>query len=137
MFVKTRFKKAVIMEERSNTELSKVVRGPKRAIYSKEAIYEILDNHMICHVAYMYDGFPISIPTGYGRAGDTIYLHGSLKNRMLLGILENEKVSVTVTHLDGLVLARSVFHHSVNYRSAILFGKARKVEDPEEKMTAP
>ncbi len=116
--------------------LNKVMRGPVRAEYDKKLIYEIVDAHMICHVAYVYEGTPITIPTGYGRKSDTIYLHGSLKNRMMLALMNQERVSITVTHLDGLVLARSVFHHSVNYRSATLFGKPRLVEDREEKMEA-
>ena len=118
------------------THTNKVIRGPKRATYDKELIYKIVDDHMICHVAYNYEGTPITIPTGYGRKNDTIYLHGSQKNRMMTSIETQEHVSITVTHLDGLVVARSVFHHSVNYRSAILFGKPRKVEDEKEKMEA-
>ncbi len=124
------------MEKALVTPLNKVVRGPKRAVTEKETVYEIIDSHMICYASYVYEGYAITIPTGYGRSGDTLYLHGSMKNRMLLGILDAEKVSVTVSHLDGLVLARSVFHHSVNYRSAIVFGQARRVEDPKEKMDA-
>ncbi|MEM9328255.1 MAG: pyridoxamine 5'-phosphate oxidase family protein [Bacteroidota bacterium] len=124
------------MEKSEISTLNKVVRGAKRALYEREIAYDIIDSHMICHVAYVYEGYAISIPTGYGRSGDMLYLHGSLKNRMLLGILEADKVSVTITHLDGLVLARSVFHHSVNYRSAMVFGKPRVVEDPDEKMKA-
>ena len=124
------------MENTSITSLNKVVRGPKRATYDKQTAYDIIDSHMICHMSYVYDGYPITIPTGYGRKGDKLYLHGSLKNRMLLGALEAGKVSVTITHLDGLVLARSVFHHSVNYRSAVIFGQASLVEDPVEKMEA-
>lgn len=124
------------MESFTKKELNKVIRGPKRATYDQEQIYQILDEHMICHVAYVHEGTPITIPTGYGRVNDTLYLHGAMKNRMLLGIAELDKASVTVTHLDGLVLARSVFHHSVNYRSAVIFGKPRIVTERNEKMMA-
>ena len=124
------------MNTYEKTPINQVKRGPKRAIYDKDEIYGIIDSHMICHVGYMYEGTPITIPTGYGRVNDTLYLHGSLKNRMLLGIAELEQASVTITHLDGLVLARSVFHHSVNYRSAVIFGKPRVVSEREEKMKA-
>lgn len=124
------------MSAYEKTHLNQVKRGPKRAIYDQKVIYEIIDSHMICHVGYVYERTPITIPTGYGRIDDTLYLHGSMKNRMLLGIAELEQASVTVTHLDGLVLARSVFHHSVNYRSAVIFGKPRVVSDREEKMKA-
>ena len=116
--------------------LNKVIRGSKRATYDKEKVYGIVDDHVLCHVAYLYEDCPITIPTGYGRKEDTIYLHGSMKNRMMLSLLDCPRLSITVTHLDGFVMARSVFHHSVNYRSAILFGKPRLVTDDSEKMEA-
>lgn len=118
------------------TSLNKVVRGQKRATYSREDIYKIIDSHSICHMAYHYQDTPIVIPTGYGRKNDVIYLHGSTKNRMLNALLKNEKISLTVTHMDGIVLARSVFHHSFNYRSAVVFGKPRLVTDDTERMEA-
>ena len=124
------------MAEFNQTALNKVKRGSNRAIYNKDQVYDILDSHFICHVCYIYEGSAICIPTGYGRQGDVILLHGAFKNRMLLSLLESEKVSLTVTHLDGFVLARSVFNHSFNYRSAVVFGKARLIEDPEEKNDA-
>ena len=124
------------MSSYAKSELNQVKRGPKRAIYNQDEIYKIIDDHMICHVAYVYEDTPITIPTGYGRIGDTLYLHGSMKNRMLLGVAALERASVTITHLDGLVLARSVFHHSVNYRSVVLFGKPSIVSEPVEKMQA-
>ena len=124
------------MSEFEKGKLNKVVRGPNRAEYSKEEIYKIVDAHFICHLAYVHDNTAIVIPTGYGRMGDTIFLHGSTKNRSLNGLLSNKQVSVTITHMDGIVLARSVFHHSFNYRSAVLFGKPRLVDDPEEKLEA-
>lgn len=124
------------MSTYEKTQLNQVKRGPKRATYDKDEVYGIIDSHMICHVGYVYEGTPITIPTGYGRVDDTLYLHGSMKNRMLLGIAELEQASITITHLDGLVLARSVFHHSVNYRSAVIFGKPRVVTNRDEKMKA-
>ncbi len=124
------------METFKKTASNKVTRGPKRANYDKETVYQIVDSHMICHVAYLFENTAITIPTGYGRKGETLYLHGSLKNRMMAGIKDQDQVSITITHLDGVVLARSVFHHSVNYRSAVLFGKPRVVDAPEEKMEA-
>ncbi|MBV6644836.1 MAG: pyridoxamine 5'-phosphate oxidase family protein [Cyclobacteriaceae bacterium] len=116
--------------------VSKVVRGSKRAVYTKDEVYQIIDAHSICHIPYLHEGIAITIPTGYGRLADTLYLHGAISNRMLNGLLDQAKVSATITHLDGLVLARSVFHHSFNYRSAVVFGTARLVDDPEEKMEA-
>ncbi len=124
------------MSTYDKTHMNQVKRGPKRAIYDQSEIYGIIDSHMICHVGYVHEGTPITIPTGYGRIGNTLYLHGSMKNRMLLGIAKLEQASVTITHLDGLVLARSVFHHSVNYRSAIIFGKPKLVTARDEKMKA-
>lgn len=124
------------MSEFKKTPLNKVVRGPKRAIYSREDIYKIVDSHFICHLAYNFENTPIVIPTAYGRRGDVIYLHGATKNRTLNSLLENETVSVTITHMDGIVLARSVFHHSFNYRSAVIFGKPRLVTDFDERIEA-
>lgn len=124
------------MTEFAKTSLNKIVRGPKRGHYDKKLVYDILDSHFICYVPYIHGNTSIVIPTGYGRKGDQILLHGSNKNRMLLSLLDQELASLTVSHMDGLVLARSVFHHSVNYRSATIFGKAHLIEDPEAKMEA-
>ena len=124
------------MDSFEKTPLNKVLRGPKRAHYDKAIVNEILDSHFVCHVPYVYEGTSIVIPTGYRRKEDTVYLHGSIKNRMMLSLLNQEKVSITVTHIDGLVLARSVFHHSVNYRSVAVFGTPRLIEDDEGKMEA-
>jgi nitroimidazol reductase NimA-like FMN-containing flavoprotein (pyridoxamine 5'-phosphate oxidase superfamily) len=124
------------MSEFSKSRLNKVVRGPKRASYDKALINEILDSHFLCHVPYVHENTSIVIPTAYGRKGETLFIHGSIKNRMLLSLLDQEKVSLTVTHLDGLVLARSVFHHSMNYRSVVAFGTPRLVNDRDEKMEA-
>ncbi|TSE03894.1 MULTISPECIES: pyridoxamine 5'-phosphate oxidase family protein [Aquimarina] len=124
------------MADYSISELNKVVRGPKRAIYDINTINEILDDTFLCHVGYVFKGQAIVIPTAYGRKEDKIYIHGSLKNRMMLNLLDVGEASLSVTHLDGLVLARSAFHHSANYRSVNVFGEVRKVENPKEKMDA-
>jgi len=121
------------MEKYSTDKLNRVKRGSNRALYDVEVINEILDAGFIGHVSYVYNDYPICIPMAYGRKDDKIYLHGSTANRMLLTLLENKKASMTVMFLDGLVLARSGFHHSVNYRSATLFGKVKKIEKDEEK----
>jgi len=120
----------------SVSPLNKVVRGPKRANYDVQTINAILDDAFLCNVGYIWENKAIVIPTAYGRKEDKLYIHGSLKNRMMLSLLEAEEASVSVTHLDGLVLARSAFHHSANYRSVNVFGKVRKLEDPDEKMAA-
>lgn len=124
------------MSEYQVTPLNKVIRGSKRANYNVEEINRILDDAFLCHVGYVWQNNAIVIPTAYGREGDTIYIHGSLKNRMITNLLDAGNASISVTHLDGLVLARSAFHHSANYRSVNVFGKVRKVEDPIEKMNA-
>ncbi len=116
--------------------LNQVKRGSKRATYNVEQINQILDAGFIGYVSYNYHGKAMSIPMAYGRLDNKIYLHGSLKNRMLLALLEAGEASMTVMHLDGLILARSGFHHSVNYRSATLFTNVTKVVDPILKETA-
>jgi len=121
------------MKEYSKSKLNRVKRGQNRATYDVEKINSILDAGFIGYVSYIYDGRAISIPMAYGRDDNKIILHGSQANRMLLALLEAKEMSMTVMHLDALVLARSGFHHSVNYRSATLFGSVRNVEDPEEK----
>ena len=107
---------------------TRVKRAHNRAEYDRAAIDAILDAGMICHVGFVYDGYPVVTPTIYWREGDHVYWHGSSASRMLRAA-EGADVCLTVTHLDGLVLARSAFHHSANYRSVMLFGKATKVED--------
>ena len=124
------------MSEYKITSTNKVVRGAKRANYNVQEIHTILDDAFLCHIGYVWQGNAIVIPTAYGRSDDIIYIHGSLKNRMITNLLEAGSASISVTHLDGLVLARSAFHHSANYRSVTAFGKVRKIEDPEEKMHA-
>lgn len=124
------------MTEFLKSELNKVKRGPKRANYDVATIYAILDDAFLCHVGYIFEGKAIVIPTAYARKNDKIYIHGSLKNRMMLSILSAGEACVSVTLLDGLVLARSAFHHSANYRSVNVFGTVKKVDNPKEKMDA-
>ena len=118
------------------TELNKVHRLPQRGHYDRETIYAILDAAIICHVGFIQDGQPFVIPTSYARAGDTVLLHGSPNSRLLRHIAAGEPVSISVAILDGLVLAKSAFHHSVNYRSAVVFGRGRLLDDPAEKLDA-
>lgn len=124
------------MSQFTPTDRTQVKRLPKRGNYDREAVYNILDTAFVCHVGFTVDGQPFVIPTNYGRSGDTLYLHGSAASRMLNTLSAGVPVCVTVTHVDGLVLARSAFHHSVNYRSVVILGKAQLVEDPAEKMEA-
>jgi uncharacterized protein len=118
------------------TERTRVARLPKRGDYSQETIYRILDAAFICHVGFVVDGQPYVIPTGYGRKDDTLYLHGSAASRMLRTLAGGVDVCVTATVVDGIVLARSAFHHSMNYRSVVVLGKARLIEDEAEKTEA-
>lgn len=124
------------MKTYQTSEINKVKRGAIRATYDVEKINNILDAGFIGYVSYIFEGKAISLPMAYGRNEDKIYLHGSHKNRMLLALLENKELSMTVMHLDALVLARSGLHHSVNYRSATLFGEVVKIENPNEKEKA-
>jgi uncharacterized protein len=112
------------------------MRLPKRGDYSEATIHSILDAGFLCHVGFVIDGQPVVIPTSYGRTGDTLYVHGSAASRMLRTMASGVEVCVTVTLIDGLVLARSAFHHSMNYRSVVLFGTATLVEAAEEKTAA-
>jgi hypothetical protein len=113
-----------------------VVREPDRGVYDREAAYQILDEGFICHVGFIVDGQPFVIPTSYGRAGDNLYIHGSAASRMLRNLDKGIPVCITVTLLDGLVLARSIFNHSMNYRSVVLLGTAVLVDEPAEKLEA-
>ena len=124
------------MSQFTPTDRTQVKRLPKRGHYERETVYSILDTAFVCHVGFSVDGQPFVIPTNFGRSGDTLYLHGSAASRMLKTLSGGVPVCVTVTHVDGLVLARSAFHHSVNYRSVMILGKAQLVEDPAEKMAA-
>jgi len=118
------------------TERTRVVREPQRGVYDREVIYKILDEGLVCHAGFVADGQPFVIPTLYARVGDAIYFHGSAASRMLRGAAEGAQVCVTVTLTDGIVLARSVFNHSMNYRSVVALGKATLVEKAEEKLAA-
>jgi hypothetical protein len=119
------------------TARTNVRRLPKRGVYDRAEVFKILDEALICHVGFNDEsGRPVVIPTGYGRANDRLYLHGSAASRMLRGLSRGVPVCVTVTLLDGMVLARSAFHHSMNYRSVVIFGEAVLVEDVDEKNEA-
>src|SRR3954452_12196541 len=115
---------------------TRVIREPQRAVYDRDIINQILDEGFICHVGFIVDGQPFVIPTGYGRIGDHLYIHGSAASRMLKNLSQTIPVCVTVTLLDGLVLARSIFNHSMNYRSVIVLGQAELISDRDEKMAA-
>jgi nitroimidazol reductase NimA-like FMN-containing flavoprotein (pyridoxamine 5'-phosphate oxidase superfamily) len=118
------------------TQRTQVKRLPDRGAYDSETVFKILDEGLICHVGFSVDGQPYVIPTGYARVEDTLYIHGSAASRMLRTLAEGVQVCVTVTLLDGLVLARSAFHHSMNYRSVVMLGRATLVSDPAEKIKA-
>jgi uncharacterized protein len=118
------------------TPRTRLVREAERAFYDREAAYRILDEGFLCHVGFVVDGQPFVIPTSYGRKDDSLYIHGSAASRMLRQMKESVPVCVTVTLLDGLVLARSIFNHSMNYRSVVILGKAMLVDQPEEKLEA-
>ncbi len=119
----------------SRTARTSLRRLRERGRSDRADLYAVLDAGLICHLGVIVDGSPVVLPTGYGRAGDTLYLHGSSANRSLLAAADHD-VCLTVTHLDGMVCARSVFHHSMNYRSAVVFGTARLVSDAAEKLAA-
>jgi uncharacterized protein len=118
------------------TTHTQVRRMPKRGHYDRATVHAILDAGAIAHVGYVIDGQPFVTPTAYWRRGDRIYWHGSSASRMLRTIDAGSPVCVTVAHIDGFVLARSAFHHSVNYRSVMAFGTAHKLTDPDEVMEA-
>jgi nitroimidazol reductase NimA-like FMN-containing flavoprotein (pyridoxamine 5'-phosphate oxidase superfamily) len=115
---------------------TRLVREADRAVYDRAAAYKILDEGFICHLGFVADGQPFVIPTSYGRVDDNLYIHGSAASRMLRRIDEGIAVCVTVTLLDGLVLARSIFNHSMNYRSVVILGAAHAVTDAIEKLEA-
>jgi uncharacterized protein len=118
------------------TPRTRVVREPQRAVYDRSAVYEILDAGFICHVGFSIDSQPYVIPTSYGRKDDVLYIHGSAASRMLRNASNGIPVCVTVTLLDGLVLARSIFNHSMNYRSVVVLGTAFEIREREEKLAA-
>ena len=119
----------------STTERTTLHRLRERGRAERAELYAVLDAGLICHLGVITGGSLVVLPTGYGRAGDTLYLHGSSANRALVAA-DGQQVCVTVTHLDGLVCARSVFHHSMNYRSAMIFGTARRLFDDSERLAA-
>jgi uncharacterized protein len=118
------------------TSRTRVTREPQRAVYDRDAVNQILDEGFLCHVGFIADRQPFVIPTSYGRDGNSLYIHGSVASRMLRNLEQGIAVCVTVTLLDGLVLARSVFNHSMNYRSVVILGTATLVDDPAEKIAA-
>jgi len=124
------------MDSFPQTARTALKRLPKRGVYDRKLINQILDEGFICHVGFAVDGQPFVIPTGYARAEDRLFIHGSQASRMLRTLSSGIEVCVTVTLIDGLVLARSAFHHSMNYRSVVVFGRATLVDDGEEKLAA-
>ncbi len=123
-------------ENQNPTARTRVVREAMRAAYDRETVYGILDEGFLCHVGFVQNGQPFVIPTSYGRKDANLYIHGSAASRMLRQMKEGLPVCITVTLLDGLVLARSIFNHSMNYRSVVILGTATLVDDPEEKLEA-
>jgi nitroimidazol reductase NimA-like FMN-containing flavoprotein (pyridoxamine 5'-phosphate oxidase superfamily) len=120
--------------EYPKTKQNTIKRGNKKAHYDKKTIYQILDNNEICSVAFTMDNLAMSQPINYGRNGDKIYLHGHKKNKMTETIIQNGKVSLSVFQLDGMRLTRSAYNHSVNFRSAIIFGDVKELTTDEEKL---
>jgi nitroimidazol reductase NimA-like FMN-containing flavoprotein (pyridoxamine 5'-phosphate oxidase superfamily) len=118
------------------TERTTLKRLPLRGVFDREVVYAILDEGFICHVGFVADGKPVVIPTGYARVDDRLLIHGSAASRMLRTLKTGIDVCVTVTLLDGLVLARSAFNHSMNYRSVVVFGRATAVEEADLKLFA-
>src|SRR6266850_8066967 len=128
--------RCIVPETTPPTERTRVVRESHRGVYDRAAIDKILDEGFVCHVGFSVDGQPYVIPTLFARLGDAIYFHGSAASRMLRNVSDGIPVCVTVTLTDGFVLARSVFNHSMNYRSVVALGKATLVDSPEEKLKA-
>ena len=123
------------METYPKSQRNTVKRIPKRGHYDKKTLFEILDNGFFCHVSFVIDGQPFIIPTAYGREGERIFIHGATSSRMIGALEKGIQVCLAVTHIDGIVMARSVFHHSMNYRSSVIFGTATIVRE-EEKVQA-
>ena len=123
-------------EPQTPTARTRVIREAERGVYDRETVYRILDEGFLCHVGFVVDGQPFVIPTSYGRKDASLYIHGSAASRMLRQMKDGVPVCITVTLLDGLVLARSIFNHSMNYRSVVILGKATLVDDPQEKLAA-
>lgn len=126
----------IMTNEIKQTQRTKLKRIPKRGALDRETIYSILDEGFICHVGFAVEDQPFVIPTAYARDGDNLLIHGSAASRMMRDLSKGIDVCITVTLVDGLVLARSAFHHSMNYRSVVMFGKAELVEDEADKYNA-
>jgi nitroimidazol reductase NimA-like FMN-containing flavoprotein (pyridoxamine 5'-phosphate oxidase superfamily) len=124
------------MNEFTPTERTKVHRLPDRGKYDSESVYGILDEAFICHVGFVVESQPYVIPTGFARVNDTLYIHGSAASRMLRTLADGVQICVTVTLIDGIVMARSGFHSSMNYRSVVILGRATQVEGRDEKLAA-
>lgn len=124
------------MTDSLRTKKTEVRRMPERGAYDRETVHAILDEGFICHVGFVFEGSPFVIPTGYGRDGDRLLIHGSAASRMLRVLSAGAEACITVTLVDGLVLARSAFHHSMNYRSVVVLGKGTLIDQPEAKMEA-
>jgi nitroimidazol reductase NimA-like FMN-containing flavoprotein (pyridoxamine 5'-phosphate oxidase superfamily) len=129
-------KEIILMADFIPTERTQLRRLPKRGTYERDAVYRILDEGLVCDVGFVADGRPVVIPTGYGRKDDTLYVHGSPASRMFRALGKGADLCITVTLVDGLVLARSAFHHSINYRSVVIFGEATMLEDSASKRDA-
>ena len=123
-------------EQIPRTTRTKLKRLPKRGNFERETIYKILDEAFICHVGFIVENKPFVIPTSFARIDDVLMIHGSAASRMMRNLSGEIDVCVTITLVDGLVLARSAFHHSMNYRSVVVFGKAKIVSDEQEKYDA-
>jgi nitroimidazol reductase NimA-like FMN-containing flavoprotein (pyridoxamine 5'-phosphate oxidase superfamily) len=122
--------------EYGQTPRTRVYRKPGRGSYDRDLVHAILDEALTCHVGFVQDGQPYVIPTIHARAGETLFLHGAKGNRMLKELTDDTPCCVTVTLVDGVVLARAALHHSLNYRSVMVLGTAREVTDPGEKADA-
>jgi nitroimidazol reductase NimA-like FMN-containing flavoprotein (pyridoxamine 5'-phosphate oxidase superfamily) len=118
------------------TPRTRIRRHADRSRHSRDELYEILDAGLVAHVAFITDGYPVVLPMGYARDGDTLLLHGSHKNRMLRALAGGAQLCATITLVDGLVLAATAFSHSMNYRSAVIYGRATQITDPEAKAQA-
>ena len=124
------------LESSNPTPRTRVVRLPQRGVYDRDAVNQILNEALLCHVGFVADAQPFVIPMSYGRDGDTLYIHGSPASRMLRHLEQGVPVCITVTLVDGLVLARAISNHSMNYRSVVILGTAKLVDDPAEKLAA-
>jgi len=123
-------------KELAATPLTTLKRGSERGCFEIQTIHNVLDEGLVCNVSFVIDGRPLSIPMAYARVGDQLLLHGSTANRMMRNLRDGGEACISVTMLDGLVLARSAFHHSVNFRSVVIYGQAREIVDPDDKLAA-